>query len=78
MKAQMQALKSKLKKVGSVIGNKIDEATMGEHELRVKHGVEKPESKEDKAASAKEATTMPVVKPMPAPSVMKVGKRIIK
>jgi hypothetical protein len=83
MKAQFEALKSKLKKVGNVIGNKLDEATMGEHELRVKHGVEKPESSESKLAAAKEATTMPkvvnpVAKPLPAPSVMRVGKRIIK
>lgn len=83
MKAQFEALKSKLRKVGNVIGDKIDEATMGEHELRVKHGVEKPESNEDKAAKAKEATTMPkvtdpVAKPLPAPAVMNVGKRIIK
>ena len=74
----MQALMSKVKKVGKVIGNKVDEATMGEHELRQKHGVEKPESYEDKVAAAKEATTMPVVKSMPAPSIMKVGRRIIK
>ena len=71
----MQALMSKVKSVGSKIGNKIDESVMSEHELRVKHGTEKPESNEDKMEAAKEATT---IKAMPRPAVMNVGRRIIK
>ena len=92
MNEQLQALKNKIKSIGSKIGNKIDEATMGEHELRVKHGVEKSESNETKLKKAQEATTMSSngaeaspstdssvqMYNAPVPAVMKVGRRIIK
>lgn len=71
----MEALKSKLKKVGSKVAQKLGEATMTEKELRVKKGYEKPLSNEEELKKAQEATTIPS---RPAPSVMKVGKRIIK
>jgi len=77
MKAQLEALKSKAKVFGAKVKDKASEATMTEHELRVKHGVEKPESAESKKAAAQEAT-MVEVKPRPSPAVMKVGRRIIK
>lgn len=91
MKAQLQALTSKLKSFGSKVGDKIDEATMSEHELRQKHGVEETKSDTEKMSEVKEATTLPKVAPAtpatdsskqvyerPAPAVMKVGRRIIK
>lgn len=88
MKEQMQALKGKMKAMGKAIGNKVDEATMSEHELREKNGKEPMKTDKDKMMEAKEATTMPKkeakeeemmpVKARPAPAVMSVGRRISK
>lgn len=75
MKEQLTALKGKLKSMGKKVINKLGEATMTEHELREKHGAEPVKSYSEKLKEAQEATTMPN---MPAPSVMSVGRRIIK
>lgn len=79
MKQQLQALENKIKdtakNIGKKVVNKLQEATLSEQELKEKNNVVPTKTNDQKLKDAQDATT---IQPRSAPTVMQVGRKIIK